>query len=192
MCNPVAFVAAGEALNFIQQTRNANAINEQQDRAFKRNVELIGAQRDLRERAIRIDQEQRARLARQEVESISEQGTLALGIARLGAGESGVSGGSFGGLLSDIRRQEAQEALTVIQNLEFSDAATERDIKASKLSTQSAIESAVPTPIAKPNILQSLINIGGAIALGDSDLSKSKIEAGDTSKTPFGSSLYST
>ena len=152
-------------------------------------VDVIGAQRDLRDTAIRTRQQQQAKAAMQEIEQIGRQGQLALSSARLGAAESGIAGGFLSQVLSDIQREVAGEVLTTITNREFSDSAAEADIKASELSAQAAVESAQPTPVQGPNMLQTLINIGGAIALGDAGLKESKLKLNDTSSTPFGSSL---
>jgi hypothetical protein len=189
MCNPVAFAVAGQVVGQVFGDQQANNINKAQDKAFLRNQELIGAQRDLRDTAIRTRQQQQAKAAMQEIEQIGRQGQLALSSARLGAAESGIAGGFLSQVLSDIQREVAGEVLTTITNREFSDSAAEADIKASELSAQAAVESAQPTPVQGPNMLQTLINIGGAIALGDAGLKESKLKLNDTSSTPFGSSL---
>lgn len=189
MCNPVAFSVASSVQGYLQGSANAKAVNRAQDAAFRRTQELVGAQRDLRDNAIRTQQIQRARQAVDQIRKTREQAERALGLVRLSGAESGVAGGALESVLADFQRQEAEEALTIITNKEFADAAAEQELKANKLTAQAQIEAAVPVPVAGPSLLGTILQIGGSIALGDAGLMQDKLAVGNTTATPFGSSL---
>jgi hypothetical protein len=170
-----------------------DAQNDANKAAFANTVKLTGAQRDLRDKAIRSAQIQDSAKASDEIRKNRERSERALGLARVSGSESGVAGGALAGVLADFQRQEAQEALTTLRNRDASMAAAEKNIQASELTTESTLLAAQPQDIAGPSVLGLLLGIGTGIAGADNDLLNAKIaagEAGETVSVSFGESVW--
>lgn len=168
MCDPVtlfatsvAITATAEGVNYLQESRNADAQRDYQRYLYGANAELANeaanssflqlARRELQER----EQASKA------IADVTNEATLARGGARVGAASAGVAGNSVKALLDDFRRQELDYQTVTQRNLHATELQLQEERKGVAGERQGRILSMLPQPVQKPSLLNSALRVGG-------------------------------
>lgn len=154
MCEPATILAAG---SLAIQAGSAIASNAAQDAASKANKEAALRAMGEQLRSLSLQEQQAQDATAQTIMQADRQARQAEALARVSAGEAGVSGASVEALIGDISADASEFKVTQERNLDMTIAQIQQEKRGVQAGAQSRIN-AVP----KGNDLATALTIGAA------------------------------
>lgn len=165
MCEPVsvsalALSAVSSGLSMVQQSVNARAQTQYQERVHQMNVEV--ANESARASYIALGQRalQEREAVAQSLFEVSQRAEAARSTAAVAAGESGTRGASVDALLQEFRVNEVRHQEVLRRNLQFTEAQLDLESRAVQSGHQAQILSTLPQPVPRPNFAAGLLRLG--------------------------------
>lgn len=154
--------AAATAATMVQAQANQRAMSRYQERVYDRQQEIASAQAisGYAAKQAEYNQKEGAFIAAQL--SSARKATQARAVGTVMAAEGGVEGGSVGEMLGDINRAESEYQMSLLERRKYEDMAYLRSVEAIQLGQYQAGLNALPDPVAEPDYLGALLNVGAS------------------------------